>query len=89
MPGAWFLPEISLEATNSDGIFGLVIAGAGVAIYSSAIGNMPRQGIAIRQLTDMPAKLPITAVWERGNASEELTVFLRFLRRFRPLAKSG
>ncbi|MFC3569355.1 LysR family transcriptional regulator [Paracoccus simplex] len=84
-----FLPEISLEATNSDGIFGLVIAGAGVAIYSSAIGNMPRQGIAIRQLVDMPAKLPITAVWEHGNGSEELTIFLRFLRRFRPLAKGG
>lgn len=80
-----FLPEISLEATSSDGIFGLVIAGAGVAIYSSAIGNMPRQGIAVRKLVDMSAKLPITAVWVRGNASEELALFLRFLRRFRPL----
>jgi DNA-binding transcriptional LysR family regulator len=80
-----FLPEISLEATSSDGIFGLVIAGAGVAIYSSAIGNMPRQGIAVRKLVDMSAKLPITAVWERGNASEELAILLRFLRRFRPL----
>lgn len=84
-----FLPEISLEATSSDGIFGLVIAGAGVAIYSSAIGNMPRQGIAVRKLVDMPAKLPITAVWERGNASEELAIFLRFLRRFRPLGAGG
>ncbi|RJE82042.1 LysR family transcriptional regulator [Paracoccus onubensis] len=82
-----FLPEVSLEATSSDGIFGLVIAGAGVAIYSSAIGNMPRQGLAIRQLVDMDAKLPITAVWERGNSSEELAVFLHFLRRFRPLAR--
>ena len=81
-----FLPEISLEATSSDGIFGLVIAGAGVAIYSSAIGNMPRQGIAIRQLIDVPAKLPITTVWERGNSSTELATFLKFLRRFRPLA---
>lgn len=80
-----FLPEISLEATNSDGIFGLVIAGAGIAIYSSAIGNLPRQGIAVRNLVDMPAKLPITAVWERSNGSKELADFLRFLRRYRPL----
>lgn len=81
-----FLPEVSLEATSSDGIFGLVIAGAGVAIYSSAIGNMPRQGLAIRKLVDVSAKLPITTVWERGNGSTELSVFLRFLRRSRPLA---
>lgn len=80
-----FLPEISLEATSSDGIFGLVIAGAGVAIYSSAIGILPRQGIAVRKLVDMSAKLPITAVWERGNSSAELASFLTFLRRYRPL----
>ncbi len=84
-----FFPDISLEATSSDGIFGLVIAGAGVAIYSSCIGNMPRQGIAIRQLVDMEAKLPITAVWERGNNSEELNIFLRFLRRTRPLISAA
>ena len=80
-----FFPDISLEATSSDGIFALVIVGAGIAIYSSCIGNMPRQGIAIRQLVDMEDKLPITAVWERGNTSEELNTFLRFLRRRRPL----
>lgn len=79
-----FLPEISLEATNSDGIFGLVIAGAGIAIYSSAIGNMPRAGIAIRHLVDMPTKLPISAVWERSNSSTELATFLKFLRKHRP-----
>ncbi|TMV35945.1 LysR family transcriptional regulator, partial [Thioclava sp. BHET1] len=72
----------------SDGIFGLVIAGSGVAIYSSAIGNMPRHGIAIRRLEDLDAKLPITAVWERGNASAELTAFLRFLKSNRPLVQA-
>ncbi len=76
-----FFPDISLEATNSDGIFGLVIAGAGVAIYSSCIGKRPRQGLAVRRLSDLSEKLPITAVWERGNKSAELETFLRFLRR--------
>lgn len=75
-----FFPDIALEATNSDGIFGLVIAGAGVAIYSSCIGNLPRRGVAVRALRDLSARLPITAVWERGNRSKVLDTFLRFLR---------
>ncbi|MHC1551385.1 LysR family transcriptional regulator [Phyllobacterium sp. K27] len=76
-----FFPDIALEATNSDGIFGLVIAGAGVAIYSSCIGTAPRRGVAVRPLSDLSAKLPITAVWERSNGSRVLDTFLRFLRR--------
>ncbi|MDX3926193.1 MAG: LysR family substrate-binding domain-containing protein [Shinella sp.] len=76
-----FFPDIALEATNTDGIFGLVIAGAGVAIYSSCIGNLPRHGVAVRPLSDLSVKLPITAVWERSNRSGVLDTFLRFLRR--------
>ncbi len=71
-----FFPDISLEATNSDGIFGLVIAGAGVAIYSSCIGKRPRQGLAVRRLSDLSEKLPITAVWGARNKSAELETFL-------------
>jgi DNA-binding transcriptional LysR family regulator len=75
-----FSPEIALEATNSDGIFGLVIVGTGVAIYSSCIGNMARHGVAVRPLTDMTQKLPITAVWSRVNRSKVLNTFLEHLR---------
>lgn len=82
-----FFPDIALEATNSDGIFGLVIAGAGVAVYSSCIGNLPRQGVAVRPLSDLSTTLPITAVWERGNRSELLGTFLGFLRRW--IRKAG
>jgi len=76
-----FFPHIALEATNSDGIFGLVIAGTGVTIYSSCLGASPRPGLVVRNLSDMPAKLLVTAVWERGNHSRLLETFLRFLRR--------
>ncbi|MDP4025368.1 LysR substrate-binding domain-containing protein [Methylobacterium sp. NEAU 140] len=84
-----FFPDIALEATNTDGIFGLVIAGAGVAVYSSCIGNLPRQGVAVRPLSDLSTKLPITVVWERSNRSELLDTFLRFLRRWTQRAASG
>ncbi|MGH1575027.1 LysR family transcriptional regulator [Methylobacterium sp. P31] len=75
-----FFPNIALEATNTDGIFGLVIAGAGVSIYSSCIRNLPRQGVAVRPLSDLSVSLPITVVWERTNRSELLNTFLKFLR---------
>ncbi|AGT08835.1 LysR family transcriptional regulator [Paracoccus aminophilus] len=84
-----FFPDISLEATSSDGIFGLVLAGAGVAIYSSCIGDIPRPGLVTRKLVDMQDKLPITAVWERGNTSAEVLTFLKFLRQSRPLRTAG
>lgn len=76
-----FFPDISLEATNSDGIFGLVIAGVGVAIYSSCIGTLPRRGVVVRPLQDVATKLPITAVWERDNRSPAVQIFVKFLRR--------
>jgi len=76
-----FFPDIALEATNSDGIFGLVIVGTGVAIYSSCIGNMARQGVAVRRLSDLTEKLPITAVWDRSNRSKVLSTFLKHLRK--------
>ncbi|WP_294923351.1 LysR substrate-binding domain-containing protein [uncultured Paracoccus sp.] len=77
-----FFPDIALEATNSDGIFGLVAAGVGITVYSSCVGNLPRNGIEVRPLTDLPVKLPITAVWDRSNRSGLLDTFLRSLRRF-------
>ncbi len=82
-----FFPDIALEATNSDGIFGLVIAGAGVAVYSSCIGTLPRQGVVVRPLSDLSTTLPITVVWERGNRSELLATFLGFLRKWKQNAE--
>ncbi|XQZ51684.1 LysR family transcriptional regulator [Paracoccus yeei] len=75
-----FFPNIVLEASNSEGIFGLVVAGVGVTIYSSCVGNLPRLGVAVRPLRDVTNKLPVTAVWDRTNRSEVLETFLKFLR---------
>jgi len=77
-----FFPHIALEATNSDGIFGLVIAGTGVTIYSSCLGETPRRGVVVRPLHDLPRKLLVTVVWGRANRSRLLNTFLRFLRRY-------
>lgn len=76
-----FFPNIVLEASNSEGIFGLVVAGVGVTVYSSCVGNLPRCGVEVRPLHNIKEKLPVTAVWDRTNRSQVLNRFLNFLRR--------
>lgn len=85
-----FFPDIALEASNSEGIFGLVVAGVGVTIYSSCVGNLPRQGVVVRPLSDVTNKLPVTAVWDRTSRSLALDTFLKHLRRSarKPAAQS-
>jgi len=76
-----FFPNIVLEASNSEGIFGLVVAGVGVTIYSSCVGNLPRNGVEVRPLSNVSSKLPVTAVWDRTHKSQVLDHFLKFLRK--------
>ncbi|MDS9469739.1 LysR substrate-binding domain-containing protein [Paracoccus sp. MBLB3053] len=76
-----FFPNIVLEASNSEGIFGLVVAGVGVTIYSSCVGNLPRQGVEVRPLRNVSSKLPVTAVWGRNHKSQVLDRFINLLRR--------
>lgn len=76
-----FFPDIVLEASNSEGIIGLVVAGVGVTIYSSCVRSIPRHGVEVRPLVDVTTKLPVVAVWNRGNTSPVLDTFLKFLRR--------
>ena len=75
-----FFPNIALEASNSEGIFGLVVAGVGVTIYSSCVGNLPRQGVEVRALSDVTATLPVCAVWDRTNQLTVLQTFLKSLK---------
>ncbi|MCV3737349.1 LysR substrate-binding domain-containing protein [Rhizobium sp. TRM96647] len=74
-----FFPRIVQEASSSEGIFGLVVAGAGVTVYSSCVSNLQRKGVAIRTLEDVGATLPVTAVWERRNRSPGFQTFRNFL----------
>lgn len=77
-----FFPDITLEASNSEGIIGLVVAGAGVTVYAECIRTMPRVGLEVRDLTDVEARLPVCAVWIRDSGSSVLTTFVTFLRKY-------
>lgn len=75
-----FFPRIVQEASSSEGIFGLVAAGAGVSVYSSCVRNLQRRGIVVRPLDDVSATLPVTVVFERRNQSPALQTFWNFLQ---------
>lgn len=74
-----FFPRIVQEASSSEGIFGLVVAGAGVTVYSSCVDNLQRKGLEVRPLVDVAAPIPVTAVWERRNRSPGFQTLQRFL----------
>ncbi|RVT99060.1 LysR family transcriptional regulator [Rhodovarius crocodyli] len=74
-----FFPDIIQEASSSQGIFGLVAAGAGVSVYSSCVRNVQRRGIVVRELDDVRAAISIRAVWEREHPSPTVQRFAEFL----------
>ena len=74
-----FHPTVSQEASSSEGIFGLVAAGAGVGTYASCVRNVQRRGIVIRSLDDVPDTIPTYATWMRPVRSASLEAFVTFL----------
>jgi DNA-binding transcriptional LysR family regulator len=78
---AGFFPDIVQEASNSNGIFGLVAAGAGVTIYAGCARNTPRAGVAIKPLAGVRSRIPIHAAWLADHPSEALRRFTASLRR--------
>ncbi len=80
--GAGFFPNVVQEASNSDGIFGLVAAGAGVSIYAGCARNLRRKGVVVKAIADARETIPICAAWVAGHPSPAL-------RRFREMAVAG
>ena len=63
-----FTPNVVQEATNSDGVFGLVAAGVGVSLYSDSAANLRRKGIVVKEVDASPRILTIAA-WRTDNAN--------------------
>ncbi|WP_029004418.1 LysR family transcriptional regulator [Azorhizobium doebereinerae] len=76
---AGFTPDIVQEASSSEGIFGLVAAGAGVSVYASCVRNVQRRGIVIRELEDVSGKLLTCAAWVTPVQSPSVEVFTSYL----------
>lgn len=78
---AGFTPRLAQEPSSSEGIFGLVAAGAGVSVYASCVRNLQRRGVVIRDLDDVPDKLVTCAAWTTPMRSPTVSVFTDFLLR--------
>src|SRR5699024_2473262 len=76
---AGFFPKIVQQASNADGIMGMVAAGVGVSIYSGCTRNALRKGVEIRVLNDVAERIPIYAIWSSENPSATLRGFTDFL----------
>lgn len=76
---AGFTPRIVQEASSSEGIFGLVAAGAGVSVYASCVRNLQRRGIVIRDLDDVSEKIFTCAAWATPVRAPAVSVFTDFL----------
>lgn len=70
-----FAPNVVQEATNSDGIFGLVAAGVGISLYSDSAANLRRKGIVIKELAAAP-QVQTVAAWRRDNANPARSRFV-------------
>ncbi len=76
---AGFFPKIVQEASNSNGIFGMVAAGVGVSIYAGCARNVGRTGVVVKPLLDTNDVIPTFAVSVTDNPSELLRRFRDFL----------
>jgi DNA-binding transcriptional LysR family regulator len=77
---AGFVPKVIQEVSNSNGIFGLVAAGAGVSIYSGSARSIQRKGLAVKPLLGVKQRIPIFAAWLADHPSQALHSFLDLMR---------
>lgn len=73
---AGFFPNVVQEASNSNGILGLVAAGTGITIYASSVRSILRTGVVVRPFADVTAKIPIVAASLADHPSAALARFL-------------
>jgi DNA-binding transcriptional LysR family regulator len=77
---AGFVPKVIQEVSNSNGIFGLVAAGAGITIYSGSARSIRRSGVMVKMLADVKQRIPIFAAWLDDHPSRALRGFVDLLR---------
>lgn len=77
---AGFAPNVTQEAHNRDGIFGLVAAGMGITVYVECATRSYHQGLVIRPLTGVSARMETVAAWRKDNLSPVVPDFLSVVR---------
>ena len=71
-----FMPKVAQIAPNRDGILGLVLAGAGIAVYPECICNAPRSGLSFVPIGDTGSPVKISVIWNTSSKNPLLPRFL-------------
>lgn len=74
-----FSPLIAQEASTSDGIFGLVAANIGVALYTRCAENIQRKGLVIRPLSGRHRPMETLVCWRKDVMTSTVERFVAFL----------
>ncbi|MCC4116549.1 LysR family transcriptional regulator [Aromatoleum toluclasticum] len=74
-----FSPLVAQEASTSDGIFGLVAANIGVALYARCAENIQRKGLVIRPLAGRQKPLETMVCWRKDIPTPTVERFAEFL----------
>lgn len=77
---AGFKPNIVQEAYNSEGIFGLVAARMGIAIYPECARNYIRKGVVIRDIENKAIQIPTEIAWLSATESVLMKTFINFFQ---------
>ncbi len=77
--GAGFSPRVVQQASNIEGIFGLVACEMGITIQPACVYNYVRRGLVIRPIRDVKDTVSTIAVWKNGGVSSTRQTFARFL----------
>ena len=77
---AGFAPAVARVVQSTPLLLGMVAAGLGVALVSSEIARVEREGIAFVRLHGGPARSSILMAWRRGERSTARADLLHLLR---------
>lgn len=80
---AGFMPRISQETFNSEGIFGFVAANFGVTIHLECANNYIRKGVTTLPIKDANSFLETEAVWLATSTMPAQKIFSEFIHRYR------
>ncbi|UTW10522.1 LysR family transcriptional regulator [Marinobacterium rhizophilum] len=81
---AGFLPSVAQEAYNSEGVFGFVAANIGVTVHLQSAGSFNRQGVVLRPLKGVTARVCTEAAWLKAEVAPVQQKFVDFLRAWVP-----
>ncbi|MDI5933419.1 LysR family transcriptional regulator [Halomonas kalidii] len=79
---AGFMPIISQETFNSEGIFGFVAANFGVTIHLECANNYIRKGVTTLSIKDANSFLETEAVWLTDTSTPTQRVFSNFIQSY-------